>query len=109
MHINKLIAINALTDRVVYEIGNEIISVHNQAVYYVNVYANNRLVVVGRDKRFELECVDSSVMELLIRAGFIQMIREQKIELKNLLLLPYTEAYKSNIDQFLTSILNTNS
>ncbi len=119
MHINKLIAINSLTNKLVYETDNEIITKRNQLVFYVELKPNNQLEIVGNDSHFELEDPDKSLVQLFVNSGFIQisekvlvnanfiskiLIQRESVELFNLMVLPLSQTFKNNIDNYLQSL-----
>ena len=119
MHINKLIAINSLTNKLVYETDDDIIAKRNHLVYYVEFKPNNQLEVVSNDTRFELDDQDKSIIQLFVNSGFIQvnettlvnvnfisqiLIQSQLLELNNLMAIPYSTKFKHNIDNYLQSL-----
>lgn len=124
MRVNKIISINTKTNKLVYETENEIITKQNESVYYAELKSNNMILLVGNDNRFEVNDTDTLMKQTLIESGFLQvkknflintnfinriMIQEEKVELYNHILIPYSAEYKINIENFLNEITTVNS
>ncbi len=119
MKVNKILSINTITNKLAYETENEIITNWNEIVFFAEIKRNNLLILVGNDNRFEVNDADSFIKKTLIDSGFLQVnnkilintnfihriiIHEQKVELYNNILIPYTIDYKTNIENFINSI-----
>ena len=119
MRVTKIISINAKTNKLVYETENEIITKQNERVYYAELKSNNMIILFGINNLIEVADTDKLIKQTLIESGFLQvnsnflintnfikriMIQEEKVELLNNILIPFSSEFKMNIENFLNSI-----